>query len=403
MKIKLIFVLYSLGIGGTTSALLALLRSLNYSRYSVDLLLLYYSDEYTHLVPPDVRILKIWPYHSHKRTIISRIERKVQLAIEYVRSGYIQIGLAYYFNKKLKKNTIGLYQCFALRRAKHMRQVPYRYNVAISFMEMWPSAYTAFKVLAKSKIAWLHVDYIGANLKADVDQQIYQYFNSIVTVSEQCLNSFQRTFPEFANKTYCLENLVSESLIKDLAKVLAPEIDQNCSALKIITVCRLDNRHKGLDRAVTACRILHEKGVDVCWFVVGDGPDREKLRAQIRQENVDDRFILLGARQNPFPYIKKADLFALPSRYEGKPIVVTESQILGCPVIVTNYASAKSQINNGYDGIVLENSDEGFVNGIVDVCTKPALLKKLRNNLKGFKVDNEKSLQAFYKLIEGAC
>ena len=77
-----------------------------------------------------------------------------------------------------------------------------------------------------------------------------------------------------------------------------------------------------------------------------------------------DRFILLGKKVNPYPYIKKCDIYCQPSRYEGKAVTVGEAQILAKPVVITNYPTAKSQVKDGFDGYITELSVEGIVDGI---------------------------------------
>ena len=128
--------------------------------------------------------------------------------------------------------------------------------------------------------------------------------------------------------------------------------------MKIVTVCRLTENIKGLDRVVNSARILKECGVSFIWYIMGDGDDRTSVMNRIKERNVEDCLILCGNITNPFPYVKAADLFVLLSRFEGKPICVTEALVLGTPSIVTKYPSAEEQIVHGKNGFVIDNSDD---------------------------------------------
>lgn len=71
---------------------------------------------------------------------------------------------------------------------------------------------------------------------------------------------------------------------------------------------------------------------------------------------VSDMLILLGHVDNPYPYIKKCDIFILPSKYEGMPITVEEAKLLRKPIVCTNYLSATEQLDNGRYGEICSYS-----------------------------------------------
>ena len=117
--------------------------------------------------------------------------------------------------------------------------------------------------------------------------------------------------------------------------------------MKLVTVCRLSIHTKGLDRTILATKRLKEQGYNFKWIIIDDGEDRELLEEMIEKESLKDRIFLIGQKKNPYPYMKQCDVFVMASRREGKPMAVTEAQILGLPIIVTNYSSAKEQVING--------------------------------------------------------
>ena len=167
-------------------------------------------------------------------------------------------------------------------------------------------------------------------------------------------------FPEFHYKTIVLENIVSPSYILGNCSSVLKDLSVEEESLNIITACRLSIYTKGLDRIILALRRLIDNGYNVKWYIIGDGPDRKEFEEMIIKNNLENYLFLLGQKDNPYPYIKRCDVYVMPSRYEGKPIAVTEAQILGLPVIVTNYSSASEQVMNEVDGLVVNNDDHSI-------------------------------------------
>ena len=116
--------------------------------------------------------------------------------------------------------------------------------------------------------------------------------------------------------------------------------------------------------ALLACKELLKIGYDIKWYIVGYGGEEKNLKNLIKKNDMTDRFILLGKKTNPYPYIKKCDIYCQPSRYEGKAVTVREAQILGKPVVITNFPTSKSQVQDGFDGLITPMGVFGIANGI---------------------------------------
>lgn len=91
--------------------------------------------------------------------------------------------------------------------------------------------------------------------------------------------------------------------------------------------------------------------------------------------------IILGKKENPYPYIKACDLYIQPSRYEGKSIVVREAQLLNKPVIITRFPSSKSQLKDGYNGFIVPLDNSGCALGIVEILHHPELIELIKKNM----------------------
>ena len=174
----------------------------------------------------------------------------------------------------------------------------------------------------------------------------------------------------------------------------------NDNRFKVVTVARLSHA-KGIDNAVKALKILKDKGyTDIAWYVVGYGGDEAMIKDLIKELKLEDSFILLGKQTNPYPYMKAADLYVQPSRYEGKAVTVGEAQILTKPVMITNYTTATSQVRDGFDGYITELSVEGIADGIEKLYKDCPLIKHLVSNCVNTNYSNNAELQKLYDLFQ---
>jgi glycosyltransferase involved in cell wall biosynthesis len=125
----------------------------------------------------------------------------------------------------------------------------------------------------------------------------------------------------------------------------------------------------------------------------------EKIRQKIADAGMNDHVILLGKKENPYSYIKACDIYVQPSRYEGKSVTVREAQVLCKPVIVTDYPTAKSQIKDGIDGVIVPMDNEGCAQGIAMAIENQPLLDKLTEYLESHDYGNESEVNKIYALM----
>ena len=140
--------------------------------------------------------------------------------------------------------------------------------------------------------------------------------------------------------------------------------------MKFITISRLDNE-KAIDRLLSICKRLKNKGYDFYWYIIGGGRLYDKIKLQIIDMRLEDSVILTGELDNPMPLLKQCDVFALLSKYEGMPVTIHEAMILGVPVIATNVGGVSEQIEDGINGLLVENNDEAIFNGLRNMAAHP--------------------------------
>ncbi|MFF2755788.1 glycosyltransferase [Psychrobacillus sp. NPDC058041] len=393
MKKNILFAYPELFLGGSTTSLISILNSIDYSKYNVDLVLYRKNGVYLKSIPKEVNILNE-VCKNNKNNFL----KKLRFIVKYLLKGYL-IKALFYELKYKKKFGLNI-QVLSKISAKESYKVEKEYDAAIGYFEYWGNDYVLNNVNANKKIAWIHTDYEGAEFIPEIDLETFSKASKIVCVSKDCQKSCKRSFPSLTNKIIYMENIITKAQLINKSSETITDFDINIDSINIITVSRLSINTKGFDRIISAVKKLVDEGYKFKWYVIGDGPDRKKIEKLVYDNCLENNIFLLGKRLNPYPYIIKCDIFVMPSRYEGKPMAVTEAQILGLPIIVTKYESAKQQVKNGIDGLVVENNDVSIYYGIKKILDKPELLKQFKVNIEKRNLSNEKEIYKLYKMIE---
>ena len=362
MKKRIFIAIQYLEIGGAERALIGLLSSLDYTKYEVDLFVYRHSGEFMKFIPDEVNLLP----EIKKYTTLSRPIKEI------VKEGYIDIAIGRVlahlknkiFNKRHQiKDSIAIYQYVASYTTPFMPSFYKRgeYDLAISFLI--PHNIVREKVLAKQYWAWIHTDYSYVDIDVDYELPVWSAYNKIISISEDVTKGFLSKFPALSPKITIIENILSENFVKEQAEEKVDLSFLPSDSIKFCTVARF-SYPKAIDRAVYICKELIDKGLNIYWYIIGYGSDETMIREKIKETQMEKRFVLIKKKENPYPYIKATDFYIQPSRYEGKAVTVREAQILEKPVIITNYPTAHSQLNDGIDGVIVPDSIEGAVDGI---------------------------------------
>jgi glycosyltransferase involved in cell wall biosynthesis len=398
MKKNILISVYNMEIGGIERSLINMLESFDYQKYNVDLLIFHHVGEFMNLIPNSANVLpQVEKYTVFRKPVTLCLKERhyllafIRLLSKYIAkikaknreleegAGYIQMQLTQkyssFFIPKLKK----------------------KYDVAISYA--WPHDIIANKVKAKKKIAWVHTDYSKLEIDNELDLKVWNQFDYIASVSDACRDAFISTYPTLIDKVLVVENITSPRFIKKMAEEEQPLPQVKSKTFNLVSVGRL-SYVKGFDLAVEALRLLHNKGLtNIRWYIVGYGGYEKELKELITKHDLNDSFILLGKKTNPYPYIKNCDLYVQPSRYEGKAVTVSEAKILGKPILITNYPTASSQIENGIEGMICDLSVLGLARGIEEFYSNQELKNTLVDNISNRDYINCYELEKLYKII----
>jgi glycosyltransferase involved in cell wall biosynthesis len=258
-----------------------------------------------------------------------------------------------------------------------------RYDAAVVALQGLSPAFCCRIVRARTRVQWIRTDLARVELKDKVARNIERYHHKIdayICVSARAHASLVRLHPQVADKATLLYNVLDAQSIRELASAAPDPYAEYGDLLRVVTVCRLVDRAKGLFRMVTVHKRLVDRGLAFRWFVVGDGPDRERLEHRAHELGVADSFIVLGARENPYPYLAHADVAATLSYYEGLCGAINEAKVLGKPVVATDFAGVDEQIQDGVNGLVVFNDEDSICMGLERVLTDLALRAKLTND-----------------------
>jgi glycosyltransferase involved in cell wall biosynthesis len=238
-------------------------------------------------------------------------------------------------------------------------------------------------VRAKKRFHWIRNDLSIADSDGKAANNIHQYhayIDKYICVSQTALNSLQKIFPETCTKSLVIPNVIeAEQMIMD-ATLQTDPLAEYRNSLKVITVCRLFDKAKGLLRMVRVHKRLSDEGIDFMWFVVGGGPDHKKLQMAIDKAGLSSKMILLGSKENPFPYFKAADISATLSYYEGLCGAVNEAKVMGKPVLATQFSGINEQIVNEESGLIVANNENAIFEGLKRMLSDRNLRSKLNNN-----------------------
>lgn len=378
-------------------SLIGLLNQIDYSLYDVDLMLFRHEGEFLSFLPSGPNLLSEDPQYATFRKSVNQI----------MKEGYYHIGtsrvlaraLSFFYGKikKIEEPGYLTIQYGWNMLTPLLPKLQKEYDVAISFL--WPHYFIGDKVNAKKRIGWIHTDYSNIYVNKRMEAEMWGKLDHIVAVSDDCLKNFLNVLPAFADKAMVIENILSTTMIREQAKTESPlEIKKAQGRTVLVTVGRFSHA-KGLDQAVKSCRKLIDDGYDIVWYVIGYGPLEEMLNQLIKELNLEERFILLGKKVNPYPYIQACDIYVQPSRYEGKAVTVREAQILKKPVVITDFPTARSQAQNEYDALITPLNIEGIAEGIKRVIDDQQLKDSLISNLYEGDYGNTEEINKLYQLM----
>ncbi|WP_160722249.1 glycosyltransferase [Bacillus sp. USDA818B3_A] len=386
MKKNMLFMLINMNIGGTEKALLNMINELPLDKYNMTIFMLEEYGGFLNSIPPEVKVEYFSGYKDIKdllnkppKLIFFNLLKKWKLIQAFI------IIFLHILTRILQNRS--LYFKYILRNYPLLEK---EYDVAVAYdgpMD-FISYFVLKKIRAKKKFQWIHFDITKIGFNPRFAEKIYSQFDKIFVVSNEAEKKLTEKVPTLKNKTNVFFNISSPELIKSHAKKGTGFTDK-FNGIRILTVGRL-SIEKGQDLAIYAFSRLLKDGYDAKWYCIGDGNAREHYEKLIKKYNLQNRFILLGATPNPYPFIDQCDIYVQPSKHEGFCITLAEARCLRKPIVSTEFSAAREQIRNRENGLIVGIDEKELYNGIVELINNKDMRKQFTENLKNENpIDNQ--------------
>ena len=358
----ILFINGHLNTGGVERSLTDILKHMDYTKYSIDLLLLEDTGDYTAELPSEVNVLFRDIHHTYG-SIASSI-RQCIAAHDWM---CLRLRLLFLLQRFIGRR--------ALRPAAAILLGKRHYDCVVGFRPGICSDLAAYSVQADRKITYWHHGEFNVDRKAYGD--MCRRMDVVAVVSQACAEMLEAELPDLSDKLVYVPNMLDADAIQEKAAVSPYAGD----SLRIVSVGRLA-AEKHFENIIPVAKKLCESGLNFTWRIIGEGPERTKLGTMIAGNDLTGCVILEGSKTNPYPYMKYTDLFVHPSYVESQGLTVLEAMALGVPCVVTKSRGPCEFIDDGVNGLLAEQSPESLTEKVVEIVNDKALYQRIRENTK---------------------
>ena len=363
MKKRVLFLIDSLTCGGAEKSLISLLPLLDYSQIDVDLLMFKRGGVFEKYVPQQVRVISHRLYGSG---FVDQLSQRLH-------------QMCFSWNLRFGKKRHGAETHW---RAMHQAVMPLegQYDVAIAYQQGMPTFFLATKVNAVKKVAWINADVLAAGYDMDYCKQFYDKMDAVVAVSQKLFDLLSARASWMQDKLHFVYDIINPEVVRTLAQEQVTDMNPVGDALSIVTVGRLTKPKNHL-LALDAAHILKDNGLDFVWYFVGEGEMRTALEQRIADLGLADNVILLGLKENPYPYMAKADVYVQTSAFEGFGMTIAEAKMLHRPVVSTNFDVIHDQIVDHQNGLIADMTPQNVAEKILELIADEELRGSISKSL----------------------
>ncbi len=392
MKKKILFIIPSLSSGGAEKSLVNLLNVFDYSKYEVDLAMLSKTGVFLDMIPDEVKIIDLPEDHFifslPLKSSVLQFVKKGRLALAYHR---IAFALTY---RKIKNSNLAEQKSW-----KHKRHfigvLPDNYDAAIGYLEKTSIYFCVDCVKAGKKIGFIRTNYEKLGLDRKHDEKFFDRLTDLCANGSASYDVLKSAFPKLQSKLRVILNVVSTELIRKMSE---STIEKLADRPTILSIGRLDHV-KGFDLAIKAASMLRDEKFDFQWLIIGEGNQRAMLQNLITEHSLQDHFYLIGEKANPYPYLKKCDIYVQTSRYEGRSSTIGEAKIMGKPIISTDFESVFELLNDNVNALIVKKEPSEIADAVKKLLSDENLKNKLVSNLALENLDTTAELDKFYELL----
>ena len=372
--------------GGVSKSIVNLLNVMDRTTYDVHLLLLDRAgDILSPYLPSDITV--------HVNREIENLHRGLSGVRALLFTGHLLLALGSLIRMLLSKFSrawAGRWLAYLMPRFTDLS-----FDLIVDYGGQQQLYYMVDKLDGKKKITFFHNDYSKWPYYYAADKLYYPKVDQILSISQTCVDVLKAYFPECKDKISVMRNISSPVLITKQAN---ETVDLPIAPLLLVSLGHI-MRRKGTDFSIDAVKILQKKGVEFKWMLVGKVVEKDLIR-RIEQEGLADRFVVLGIRSNPYPYIKAADIYVHPARFEGKSIALDEAKILCKPIVVTNFSTVNDQFEDRVNASICEMNGDALADAIIELAANKELRQSYVAYLNAHIVDNSSEVEKLYAFID---
>ena len=384
MPKNILFVVDNLVMGGITKVITNLLVNLDPEKYNIDLLVLHYYEDMNVKIPEYVNIIEGNKFFLSVDVSIKRIMKEKNVS-EFLKKLSLVISLK---SGRIRNKIVEARKNILTKK----------YDTEIAFSDGFSHIFVA-NGDTPNKIAWMHTDISVQNDSKryyNLVKESLKKMNMSVCVSDRVREVYKSYYDLDDDKIQTIHNIIDVDEIRNKGNEKI-DIEFSKDAINLISVGRLESQ-KNYERFINVHKRLIDDGYKINSYLIGDGLEKEKLENTIKEQKIEDTFFMLGRKDNPFPYVKKADLFILSSILEGLPTVLYEAIILGVPCVSTKVAGAREILKDQY-GLITENDDEALYCGIKKALDDKKLLDTYKSEVSMYKSENSDIIRKVEKII----
>ena len=376
-KIKVLFRHRSMEMGGVEKVILSLLNNLNKEKFEMTLQVSLYQGELRDKVPSDIRYIK----NNKGKEDFSRqsLTRTFQLLV-----------------RNLKVRLFNLFP--SISDKIYLKE---KFDIEIA------TSYTDFEFVLNSsnkfskKIGWFHSDITFPKLQPAVPKILNQIpkFDYFIFGSQQTKDIFTQTYPNFKlPENQVILNAIPIEEIKQKAVEYVPDFGTKDPVF--VSVGRLHSR-KGYHKLIEVHNKLIKDGFAHKIIIIGDGEEKDNLENLTKMYGVQNSFVLLGSLLNPYPYVKNADFFVMPSESEGWPLIIADTLILQKPILSTAVGGIPEMIRHLENGYLIRYDADEMYNAMKEFLSNTDVIEKIKKGLENSEkqFDNQKIFDAVENII----
>ena len=374
---KILFVIPEYSHGGTNKSLENLIHFIDKNKYEIHIYCLYEDGGtlYKRIFAPYV-LSKSWLYIlAHD----NRVTRKIMGCLMKI---FHDITFQWLY--KYEANRL---------------QNKYKFDTVIAFQEGVSTFFVAAIKQVKNKIAWIHCDYLNrvSSMNNDMSEYaLYSSFRHIVSVSETAVNSFCKVFPTLSDRTTCIFNTIDADYILNKS-IIFEDMEYSSSSFNILSVGRFVKIKQFHLIPKIVSELIKITKRNFCWYIIGDGEDKDIVAKTIESLKLDKYIKLLGSKDNPYPYFKNADLHVCLSKSESFSYTMAESKILHVPVLCNDIPVAKEVVSEDVGWISHINEMPQVLRAIIEDAN--GIYSNVQRSIATYSYDNERIIQKLYKIL----